>query len=334
MGHSRNWILGSLKKDLVAFYVPGALTILITVLIKFPQNSIRFMVFAWISLALFDSGHVYTTIWRTYFNPEEFKRRRAYYVQVPVLIFCFFFFWMYFQIPYLKVFIAYFTIYHNVRQFYGVTKWYQNINQSWDKISDVFFYTLCLLPFLTMHFRTDLVWINHYVEAGVFMHPSLILEKLFTIAYFLVFGAWTLYEFFKEKRIGYWQHARILATLFPILTYTYCFMYAKDITGVLFPLVVSHGLTYFVLVGVSIKRIKLMKAQLLIFLSVVLTATVLGGLEFYIEDEFSNLYSTSLIETGLAALFLTPLFCHYIYDAFLWKGNHPEMKQILKPEAV
>lgn len=324
-----NWILGSLKKDLLVFYLPGFLTILISYVFAFPKESTYFLVFAWIAVGLFDTGHVYTTVWRTYLNPQELNRKKKYYILMPLAIFSFFFLWMYMKVPYLGAFIAYFTIYHNLRQFYGMNKWYQKINKAFDSVSDKFMYTLCIIPVVVAHFRTDLQWTTYYSDSDVFMYPSLFYKNIFTLVYLLVFAAWVAYEFIKAHKQSKWEFARILAVLFPILTYTYCFMFATTVTGILFPLVVSHGLSYIVLVGLSVKRINPAKNYKLIGVYVFLTAVFFGGFELYLEEDFFELYSNSLMMMSLTSLLLTPLYCHYIYDAFLWRGDHPEAKVII-----
>lgn len=326
---SFNWILKDIRKDLGYFYIPGLITVFITYFVYLPEDSTKFLILAWIALGLFDAGHVYTTVWRTYLNPNELSRKKNYYIRMPIMIFILFFLWMYLDVPYLGAFIAYFTIYHNLRQFYGMSKWYQKINKSFDKVSDRFLYLLALVPLVATHFRSDLEWTSYYPGAGVFIRPSHFYEHLTRMVFFVLFACWVGYEYYKAHRIKKFEIPRILSVAYPVALYAYCFMYSQNIQGILFPLVVSHGLSYIILVGVSVEKISLMKSKTKIFITVLLTALILGSLEFFFDEYISNLYSDSILSISLAALVLTPLFCHYIYDAFLWRSDHPESKVIV-----
>ncbi len=117
---------------------------------------------------------------------------------------------------------------------------------------------------------------------------------------------------------------RILSVIYPVSFYAYCFMYARSIQGILFPLVVSHGVSYIILIGVSLNRTQLMTSKIKIASVVQITAATLGSVEFFFEEYLSVFYSQSILEIVLSALVLTPLFCHYVYDAFLWRSDHPE----------
>ncbi len=309
--------------------MPGFLVALLIYFLRFSDDSTGLLVLAWISMGLLDSGHVYTTIWRTYLNPKELLRKKNYYIRMPLIIFSLFFLWIYFKVPFLGAFIAYFTIYHNLRQFYGMSKWYQKINQSFDKISDKFLYLLSFVSLAAAHFRSDLEWTKYYPGAGGFIYPSHFYEHLMRMVFFVLFGCWVLYEYYKAYRNKKFEVPRILSVVYPVALYAYCFMYAKNLQGVLFPLIVSHGLSYFILIGVSVKKTKVLKTQIGVILGIFLMAAVLGSLEFFFEEYTSFLYSGSMLGISLSALALTPLFCHYIYDAFLWRSDHPETKVIM-----
>ncbi len=243
---------------------------------------------------------------------------------MPLLIFTVFFLWMYLQVPYLGAFIVYFTIYHNLRQFYGMSKWYQKINKSFDVVSDKFLYLLAFIPLVATHFRSDLKWTHYYPGAGVFIMPSHFYEHMTRLVFFILLACWVGYEYYKFYTYKKIEIPRILSVIYPVLLYAYCFMYAKSIQGILFPLVVSHGISYIVLVGVSLNRTKLMTSKAKIASAVLITAAALGSVEFFFEEYLSVLYSQSILEISLSALLLTPLFCHYVYDAFLWRSDHPE----------
>lgn len=165
------WILGSFKKDALFFYLPGGIAMLLTVV--FPHLGESSLWYAFIATGLIDSGHVYTTFWRTLFHPEEFRSRKAYFI-LPVCFFFIFALWFKLGAQYLWSFVVYATLFHHIRQVYGVSKWYQVLNKKSDLISDKFLYLLAVFPMFAYHFRPG-VPANYYSSQDLFLssNPSL-----------------------------------------------------------------------------------------------------------------------------------------------------------------
>ena len=65
------------------------------------------------------------------------------------------FLWNFFEVPYLWTFVVYFTVFHNVRQLYGINKWFQLVEKNFNKVPDYFLYAVCGASFLALHLRTD-----------------------------------------------------------------------------------------------------------------------------------------------------------------------------------
>jgi len=322
---SQTWILRNSTKDLCLFYLPGILAILISKFISGAEGNWTYLLFTWLALGVLDGGHVYSTLWRTYFNKNELLRRPLYYKLAPVLLFLLFALWVYFGGLYLGYVVVYFTIYHNIRQLFGVSKWYQKINKSFDKGSDFFLYAFCLIPVIAFHFRDNVQTPNYYDVSGS-LYPDQFLFSLSLLIFSLLFLLYAVKEvifYFKTKQL---QTARILSVIYPGLIYSFAFLFSNNIIEILFPLVVSHGLTYLILIDYSLERTTSnYKKKTLIF--VLLAAVVFGSTEFFTESLFVDVSDpTKAIAT---ALFLTPLFCHYLFDAFLWTKDHPESHLII-----
>jgi hypothetical protein len=314
------WIFGSWIKDALWLYIPGLVALLLAALLRPEQPTWAFLIFAFVAQAVLDSGHVYTTLWRTYLNPVE--RRRSYiYLWLPPVLFAVFFLWSWGEIPFLGAFVVYSTIFHNVRQFYGLSKWYQRLNGRYRPDSDHLLYFLCLVPVVMAHFRSDIEWSSYYARADVVFWPQPELFNFCLYVYVVVALFWLLYE----ARLV-WQNRdewpRTLSVAFPAAIYGSAFLLGRTQSEILFPLVVSHGLAYLALVGLSVRRTGRPRVNSSLALGLVfITAIIAGSLEHWGESwvDFSDPSMAFFV-----ALVLTPLYCHYLFDAFLWKRSHPE----------
>lgn len=309
--------------DISVLYLPGLLAIALSHYLPGDDRSTAFMVFAFIAMGLLDSGHVYATLWRTYFMPQE-RVRSAVYWWLPPFFFVVFFFWNYFQWGYLAAFVVYATVFHNVRQLLGISKWYQKINKSWSRTSDIFLYLLCGIPFLAFHFRTDVQFAHYYASDELFLFPNPQILHGLLLLYILVLFLWCLFEMYRLMK--YKDTQRTLSVFFAAVIYGAAFIYGKNAAQVLFPLIVSHGFSYLALTDLSLRKLSAQMVGYKPLGLVLLTALLFGGIEFLIEEDWINTKSPRHSLT--TALLLTPLFCHYYFDAFLWKRTHPDALKI------
>ena len=133
------------------------------------------------------------------------------------------------------------------------------------------------------------------------------------------------FESVRIRRHGDWN--RTLAVLFSGVFYGFAFLASRNAAQVLFPLVVSHGLAYLALTDFSLRKIHPgVYKGLLPALFVGATALLFGGMEFLLEDSLLEIGSPTKALT--TAILLTPLFCHYYFDMFLWKSTHPHAAKV------
>lgn len=316
---------GAYTTDFLLLYFPGLIAIGLSRYLPSTEDSGLFLIFTFIAAGFLDSGHVYVTAWRTYFLPQERRRTWIYWI-APVLFFCLFYIWTNQEWGYLAAVIVYATVFHNVRQLLGLSRWYQRKNNNWIKLSDLFLYLLCFLPFLAFHFRTDTQLEHYYSSQELFRYPSRFWFQSVLIIYSLVALVWVGFELARWRTYQEWN--RIFSVLFAGIFYGYAFLLGKTVTQVLFPLVVSHGFAYLALMDLSLKKIHRgqKKRHNYLTIAILLTALVFGGLEFLVESEWLQVESS--VKAFTTALLLTPLFCHYLFDSFLWKKSHPDSKSI------
>lgn len=317
-------ILPTFKKDLFWFYGPGVLAILLSLLILEDKESLTYIIYAFIATGFLDSGHVYVTLWRTYLNPQELRRNKV-YIFLPLFWFFLFLAWIVFRWPYLSSFVIYVTVFHNFRQFFGISRWYQKLNKQFSKLSDFFLHLLCLLPFVVLHFRSDKRFISYYANDELFSFPNPMLYKATLIFMSFMLMVWGGFEVYRMRK--YRDFNRTLTVLFPSLIYYYAFVVSRTLSQALFPILISHAVSYFVLNYKVLPKInpKYFTAKRA-FGAIILTALVFGTLEFFFEHSFLSL--TSIEKAVPSAVILSILFCHYSFDAFLWKRSHPDAPSI------
>lgn len=326
----KQWIFGSTRKDLFFLVLPGLLTAGL-VHIFHPQG-LWDEALAFFALAFCDSGHVYTTFWRTYANARE-RNRTTLYWTVPVLVFLFVAIWAYFNMIGLWTFIIFATVFHNYRQFHGILKWEQKINGDKDPWQARFLLALLILPFALFHFRDiDMEFVLH----GAVLHfPNQIILQFGLVAYGVVLAAWVL-KVLRSTFQGTSSAPVTLAVMIPSFLYGISFLVGDTIGEILYPLVVAHGFAYMGLMSLTLKRTEIpWRKEFAWWLVIIIgTAFMFGLLEAQFEDWFLPLAEkTSAADFTLAFLmgiYLTPLLSHYIYDGWLWKSNHHEAALIYK----
>jgi len=329
------WILGSAKKDFGFFVLPGlAALAFVTAFPQLASHSILYMI---VAVGFIESGHVYTTFWRTYFHREE-RNSSMIYLVVPLVIFTVFAIWMYFGRVGLWSFVAYANIFHHIRQYYGFNRWYQGLNRRFAIGSDLFLYALCSLPILAYHFKPGAIG-GYYSDHDLLLLPSALIFQVITISYAVTWVAWTFFEI-REARASGPEWNRIISVAVPGVMYGVCFFNGHDVGTILTPLVISHGVAYFGVMGDSLTRTQ--KSRFPTFLRalgvVIATAVVAGGFEFYSEDNWIDFQDAgpggSFVVALVTGIYLVPLFSHFIFDARIWRRKHREADLVfdtLKP---
>lgn len=322
------WILGNIKLDLTFFVFPSFITILFSLLFL-KEHTIHIFLLL-ITFHLIDSGHIYFTFFRTYANKDE-RQSSSLYIYTPLIIFSIFFLWIFTNTPFVWHFVVYATLYHNVRQFYGITRWYQKLQKNFSPWPTRFLYLLCLTPVIIYHFRTNIIT-GIYSQKDIFHFPSEFLLNISLVFYISILISWILYETFQIKK-NIFSLGRFLSLLTPISAYGFGLILGQNYFQILGPIIAAHGIAYMALVAFSLEKIqpekyKTFKRTLLLLLGV---AIIFGILEAYTEDTLSPLMDGMTYETKVhlplslfAAAYLTPLFTHYFFDSLIWKSKHRE----------
>jgi hypothetical protein len=320
------WILSTPLREFSYLYLPGLLAVAASLV--WPDLGDESLLYGILAMGIIDSGHVYTTIWRTWLHSEEVKTRSGYWF-FPIFFCAGFTLWFYFELPYLWAFVVYATFYHHARQVYGFSKWYQKLNHRTDKFSDFVVYFLAIFPLLIYHFRPEAIG-NYYTENDLFLYPW---EKLRDVLLFFYLSGVSLW-IYREVRLwreGTKELNRILSVAGPGIIYAYCFLVGTTITQILFPLLFLHGVAYFGVMGQSLSRTqKRFNREYVAILTVLATTIVFGLSESWFEENVvpRNLGQNAWLSSLIVGISLTPLFCHYAFDAVIWRKNHREARLV------
>lgn len=320
------WIFDSFLNDFSIFILPTLFSILYFSFFRnSPEDAIHRVIVSTVMLILADNGHVYLTLWRTYLDKNE-RRRSAVYWSAPIILFTFIFLMTQWNIQYFWTFIIYATVYHNLRQLYGFSRWYQKLNQHSDPRRDYFLYALCLLPLVIITFgEPRLVSFYYSVNDALYWPNTFVYETLLNL-YVMTIIAWLLYEL-KCYRKGRWHANHFLFLCICFSMYGFSFFNFKNSFELIGPLAFAHGVAYYATMNLSVKKMKTFSFNVTI--PILLSGFILGFGEYFFSEFFVD-YSGGISGTQslIISLWITPLLCHYYFDSFLWTGRHPDFQTI------
>ncbi len=159
----------------------------------------------WILLVLgIDVAHVYSSLFRTYFDREEFRRRRTLYLVVPTVC------WLGGIAIYAKFgptlfwsLIAYFAIYHFVRQQYGFMMLYRRGEPVGDlgyRIDQIAIYIATVYPLVYWHtYPRNFQWFSDF---DVIHIPTRWPEYICRTIYILALGGFLVKEIHRWRVTG------------------------------------------------------------------------------------------------------------------------------------
>lgn len=308
------WILGSKNRDLSFFFLPGVMGLILSFLFQDYFPAIFLPVYLFVIFALIDSGHVYTTLWRTPIQKKYFLVISLIFLTSASL-----YHWHY---QWLWKIVVYLTLFHHLRQNYGMSRWYQRLNKRMCRVSDFFFYTLTILPIAYFHFRTNVTH-QYYTGNDLFLFDQPEIQQLLLLTYFLFFLAWIVFELRLKSR-GIHELNRSLVLAFYFMLYGVCFFFGTNTQEILVPLLLVHGITYFGVMGETLKGGPRLRSFYWALLAVLGTALVFGSIEAYFEENHIDFtpQSPSLISSIGVGLYLTPLLFHYFLDSIIWRRKY------------
>ena len=305
----------------------------------------------WVALILLvDVAHVYSTLYRTYFDRKIFDQQKNRLMIIPFLSFVVGVL-LYTTSPRLFwTVLAYLAVFHFVRQQYGFMRIYtrkENSSRFFRSIDAITIYTATIYPLLYWHFSGNRSF-NWFVE-GDFIKFNLAqqIQLVITALYVLILLIYLVKEVIlvvKTATINIPRNAVIIGT---IASWYFGIVYFNGDMAFTLINVVSHGIPYMALIWIFGKRNsvknggKFIKAVfgkygLVIFLGFIFMLAYLeeGLWDITLWKEHTNLFGmfhftdiqlSKALLSIIVPLLALPQVTHYVIDGFIWKTKKGEI---------
>lgn len=341
------WIY-SRTVDSIFILLPAFLALIVVMLFPgfFTANK-DFPVVAWVVLILLiDVAHVYSTLYRTYFDNATFNKQRLLLTYVPLLS------WIGGVILYAidgmlfwRV-LAYLAVYHFIRQQYGFMRIYSrkekyNKLNAWIDRLAIYYGAGYPVIFWHLHAPRNFDW---FVKGDFYYFKSEPIAVAALVLYLAVITAYVIKEILlviRNKQLNIPRNAIIAGTF---LSWYFGIVYFNADLAFTTINVVAHGIPYMALVWIYGKRkygkhhheskgisLKLFgKYGIVLFLLVIFFFAFLeeGIWDAMVWKDHTQLFkmfsflpqvSDSTLLAVIVPLLSLPQVTHYVLDGFIWK---------------
>ena len=296
-----------------------------------------------------DVAHVYSTLYRTYFDPEEFRQRRTLYVLAPLLG------WLAFAGLYslgAMVFwraLAYLAVFHFVRQQFGFMMIYGRHEPQHRTIDSAAIYAATLYPLIWWHTHTR--HFSWFMDGDFFSVPWPWVADVALVTYATILAAYVVKETLLWRQTGRFNVPRNLLLAGTALSWWIGIIALHSDLAFTAVNVLAHGIPYMALIWLygrnqarnedTRPRWRLMPAERLYSLAFVPLFVGLPILFAYLEEGlwdgfvwtdhpglfalFSGLPTIDRTDVlvWLVPLLALPQITHYVLDAFIWRLGRP-----------
>jgi hypothetical protein len=341
------------KFDLIFFILPSFISVAMAFFIAlyFPQTN-KVSLGSWIGLILvIDVGHVYSSLYKTYFHPVAAKKMHTLLFLIPILSFIVSVGLYFLSDIYFWRAIAYLAVFHFIRQQYGFFKIYsreEKNKKNFEWLEKNIIYIVTLYPIIYWHTHLPRKF-NWFIENDFFSNVPLLINHIAFGVYIVGIVMYVL------KEILIYQHNsdfNLPKNLFFLGTtaswYVGIILFNNDLIFTLTN-VVSHGVPYFAMIWWSgatelasdarlqktRMRFIFLKRYFFIFFGILFLLSFIeeGLWDGFVWREHLNFFTpfSKLPEhlSDTTFIFLIPLLAlpqltHYILDGFIWKKKDLE----------
>jgi hypothetical protein len=340
------WI-GKPLTDILFIQLPPLLSLLFIFLFPFFFTTSATMSDAsWLILiVLVDVSHVYTTLYRTYFDKSAFKKQKHILTIIPVIGFVAgvlvysidsLLFWR---------LLAYVAVFHFVRQQYGFIRVYSRYEIAYPlsrRIDAVAVYTATLYPLLYWHLSGPRNF-NWFVKGDFIYYSAPLVLQISGWLYAAVIFVYVLKECWLIFQTKTWNLPRNGIMIGTFLSWYFGIIYFNgDLVFTLLN-VISHGIPYMALVwihgqkknpqnysaGQILQRVY-SRYGIFLFLFIILFFAVMEESlwDLFVWKEHDTVLLTAMLPkikipnellAFLVPALALPQVTHYILDGFIWK---------------
>jgi len=274
----RNTWLFSRKKDLFLLFLPVWASWLVCFQLSEKTLNAEIPIWIWIVFVLgIDVGHVWSTIFRTYLDKEEFSNHRKLLTLTPIFTLIIVTAIVFISIELFWRLLAYFALYHFIKQQYGFLILYKiksGIHQTKMIFKDkwVLYFSMAI-PVFYWHFNSNRNF--NWFEDGDFINLKSILldnnlltsgsfetiNKWISIVYFIVILGWMVEEIYLTlKSNGSFQWGKVLWLLTTASNWYLGIIYFNSDLAFTLTNVIAHGIPYMTLIFHYVERKKQIQA--------------------------------------------------------------------------
>jgi len=313
------------------------------------KNSGNMPVEYWVILiVMIDVAHVYGTLFRTYFNPDEFEKRHPLLISIPV--FCYVagvLLYSFDGIVFWRA-LAYLAVFHFVRQQYGFMRIYsrkENQNKFFRYIDASAVYIATIYPLLYWHFAGTHKNFNWFVSGDFFLSQSslvLVISRFIYFAIIIIYLVKECLQIYATKQLNIPKNLIIAGTF---LSWYFGIIYYNGDMAFTTLNVVSHGIPYMALVWIlerkkytatDSKKTTLLRLTFSKYGGVICFACLLIFFAYTEEGLWDGLIwkdhkgvfrpfamlpsvNTNVLLALIVPLLALPQSTHYVLDGFIWK---------------
>ena len=339
------WLF-SKKIDLFYLYTPIWVSWIICFLLPSSVLQIDLPLWAWVVIVLgIDVSHVWSTIFRTYTDKEEFLLHKKLLVISPFISFSFLFCLAYNFQAFFWSAMAYVALYHFIKQQFGFLMLYRaKAEEKKYKLLDTYvIYISMLWPILYWHLDhgRSFNWFaeNDFLKISVSQYILNDILLYGNYLYWLIILGWSIHSIIKRHSPG-----KILWTFSTAINWWIGIVYFNSDVVFSITNVVAHGIPYMVLIIIykqrkeqSLGKLKSNPNKIYTIFAMLSIVLLLAFFEEYLWDILINrdkkaffgqlLYyplqrnNSSFFQALAIALLSVPQMTHYIIDGFIWKKN-------------
>lgn len=349
IANKQPWLHSAWKDWIFILFPPFACLLLIVLFPAEFEKAEGIPMAYWLILVVFiDVAHVYSTLYRTYFNRNNLEKNRLLLISIPLV--CYLAGIIIYSIDDLWFWriLAYLAVYHFIRQQYGFMKLYKRqdaVNQSETLIDTTTIYAATLYPIIFWHLDGTRKF-NWFIEDDFIQFQSQGILTIVSLLYIVIIVLYLfkeIYLCFKSKNINIPKNVLILGTC---LSWYFGIIYFNgDLTFTLLN-VVSHGIPYMALVwffekkrgenkrhSITFYKIAFGKYGLICFIFIIaLLAYLEEGLwDRMVWNEHQEAFkifsylptlSDNFLLGLIVPLLVVPQATHYVLDGFIWKKKY------------
>ncbi len=364
----KNWLISG-PTDLLVLFAPVWVLWIVFFSDATYYQSIELPIWAWVVFILgVDVSHVWSSLFRTYLEKEEFKIHRTLLILTPIIALTASILIMSFSMQWFWRAMAYIAVFHFIKQQYGFVALYKLKSGEKRKqiISDkVIIYLATLYPVIFWHFNSTATF-NWFVRSDFFpLHKlfgdpasMIIFFQVANVLYWGTIGFWLFFEIKAHRNKESVSIGKIFWVVTTAINWWFGIVYFNS--DVIFSIsnVVAHGIPYIALIYYyKIKKDEVIQQQasriskkakwiFALLVTIILAALI----EEYFWDMFIYREHGSFFESihpynweQLAnkwwvifaiAILALPQQVHYVIDGFIWKMNSKNkyLKPIFKPK--